>query len=166
MGMGDNQGIYLIVLGIVVLSAALVLPRILRRRAPPDFRMGSFGETGIDMKSELERLVAEIRDAAREELARLDTKMRLLNQLLEECDRKMKEFEALLGRAAAGTPVPAAPRGEAGGPPPPHAANPLHGRIYALQDAGKDIQEICAATGLEKGEVELVLGLRKMPPLP
>jgi hypothetical protein len=33
-----------------------------------------------------------------------------------------------------------------------------------LKDSGKELLDICAATGLEKGEVELILGLRGMPP--
>jgi hypothetical protein len=39
-------------------------------------------------------------------------------------------------------------------------ANPLHERVYALADSGKAVAEIGAETGLEKGEVELILGLR------
>jgi hypothetical protein len=103
-------------------------------------------------RAELERLLAEIQDLSREHIARLDTKIRLLNQLLLDCDRKQKELEALLSRAPAPPAVAARP------------ANPLHDQVYALHDSGKNLLEICGATGLEKGEVELILGLRRMPP--
>ena len=80
----------------------------------------------------------------------------MLNQLLLECDQKKRELEALIGKTATGTAAaserPAATR----------ASNPLHEQVYTLQDSGKEILDICAATGLEKGEVELILGLRKM----
>ena len=78
----------------------------------------------------------------------------MLNQLLLECDQKKRELEGLLGKSA--SPA-AAPK------PAPRAANPLHDQVYTLQDSGKELLDICAATGLEKGEVELILGLRKMP---
>ena len=56
-------------------------------------------------------------------------------------------------------PAPGAAPGSRARPP-----NPLHTEVYSLKDAGKDLNDICNATGLEKGEVELILGLRKMPP--
>ena len=79
---------------------------------------------------------------------------RMLNQLLLECDQKKRELEALLSKAGTDAPEKSAP--------PPKAANPLHDQVYSLQDSGKELLDICAATGLEKGEVELILGLRKM----
>src|SRR5262249_48366589 len=103
-------------------------------------------------REELERLLTEIQDLSREHIARLDTKIRMLNQLLLECDQKKRELEELLAKAGGTAPAPA----------PGKASNPLHSQVYSLQDAGKDIQDICEATGLEKGEVELILGLRKM----
>ncbi len=159
MGSDGNQGLVFMILGFVVLALVLFLSRFLRRRGASDPHPGTFG---VDTKAELEQLVAEIRDAAREEIARLDTKMRMLNQLLADCDRKARELEALLGRAAA---KPAPPPQEGKEPPSGGAGNPLHEKVFALQDAGKDLGEICDATGLEKGEAELILGLRRMPPL-
>jgi hypothetical protein len=156
MGSGDNQGLFFIAAGFAVLFLFLVLPKFLRRRSGPGARPGTFGEPSMDLKAELERLVAEIRDASREELARLDTQMRRLDQLLAECDRKSKELSALLGRAPAAPP----PAGE-----PARPSDPLHDRVYALQDAGRDVAGIGADTGLEKGEVELILGLRRVHPM-
>jgi hypothetical protein len=153
MGSGDNQGLYFIGAGFAVLFLVLILPKLLRRRSGSSGpRPGTFAEPGTDLKAELERLLAEIREASREELARLDTQMRRLDHLRAECDRKAKELEALLGRAPAGA-EPARP------------ADPLHDRVYALQDSGRDVAGICADTGLEKGEVELILGLRRVPPM-
>ena len=45
---------------------------------------------------------------------------------------------------------------------PARPANPLHDQVYSLKDSGKTVFDICSATGLEKGEVELILGLRNM----
>jgi hypothetical protein len=146
-----------IVLIVAALFVAVVLPRLRRRKDGPVETLGSFGASSGGAREELERLLTEIQDLSREHIARLDTKIRMLNQLLLECDQKKRELEELLGRAG-GTAPSAEPAAA-----PTRPANPLHTQVYSLQDSGKELLDICAATGLEKGEVELILGLRKMP---
>lgn len=134
----------------LILGVAALFVVMARRRArrPLDLRApGSFDADVRDPRQELERLLVEIQDLSRDHIARLDTKIRLLNQLLLDCDRKKAELEALLGKSTS----PA---------PPARAANPLHDQVYTLKDSGRDVAAICQATGLEKGEVELILGLR------
>jgi hypothetical protein len=143
---------YFILVGFMVLFVAIALSRLFRRRSAGHPSPGNFDAPVRDARSELERLLAEFQELSREQIARLDTKTRVLNQLLVECDKKKKELEDLLARSGGPAPVPARP------------TPPLHDQVYTLQDSGKDLQEICSATGLEKGEVELILGLRKMPP--
>lgn len=140
---------------VAALFVAVVLPRLRRRRDEPRETLGTFGPAAGGAREELERLLTEIQDLSREHIARLDTKIRMLNQLLLECDQKQRDLEALLGKAPAAEAAvkPAAPA---------RASNPLHDQVYSLQDSGKEVLDICAATGLEKGEVELILGLRKM----
>jgi hypothetical protein len=145
-----------IVLVLVALFVAVILPRLRRRRDGPQELLGSFGGSAGGAREELERLLTEIQDLSREHIAKLDTKIRMLNQLLLECDQKKRELEALLGKTGSGAAEPAAKN------PAPRTTNPLHDQVYSLQDSGKEILDICAATGLEKGEVELILGLRKM----
>ena len=146
--------VILIALVVAALFIAVVLPRLRRRQDGPRNVLGSFGSSAGGAREELERLLTEIQDLSREHIARLDTKIRMLNQLLLECDQKKRELEALLGKTgAAAEPAPKAPG---------RSTNPLHDQVYSLQDSGKEILDICAATGLEKGEVELILGLRKM----
>ena len=140
--------------GLSKIIIAVVLPRLRRRRDGPQETLGSFGPSSAGPRDELERLLTEIQDLSRAHIARLDTKIRMLNQLLLECDQKKRELEALLGKSVEPAEKPAAPR----------ASNPLHDQVYTLQDSGKELLDICAATGLEKGEVELILGLRRMPP--
>lgn len=151
-GGGATLQLSLLLAGLAVLFLTVYLRR---RRSPADPRPpGLFDGAGRDPRQELEQLLADIQDLSRDQIARLDTKIRLLNQLLADCDRKQKELEELLGRAKS-APAPA---------PPAKPANPLHDRVYALQDSGTEVLEICRQTGLEKGEVELILGLRRMPP--
>ena len=145
-------GVLWLFLVVAALFVAVVLPRLRRRRGDePRETLGSFGPAAGGAREELERLLTEIQDLSREHIARLDTKIRMLNQLLLDCDQKQRELEALLGKAPAADPKAA-----------PRASNPLHDQVYSLQDSGKELLDICAATGLEKGEVELILGLRKM----
>src|SRR5258706_10688330 len=144
-----------IVLIVSALFVAVVLPRLRRRGANPQDTLGTFGASAGGAREELERPLTEIQDLSREHIARLDTKIRMLNQMLLECDQKKRELEGLLGKAG---PAPQAPEKA----PAPRAPNPLHDQVYSLQDSGKEVLDICAATGLEKGEVELILGLRRM----
>jgi hypothetical protein len=154
---------------VAALFFAVVLPRLRRRRESSGSpRLGRFADQEDRARDELERLLTEIQDLSREHIAKLDTKIRLLNQLLIESDQKKKELEALLGRAGGAGPVKleASPRKSApeGSSAPNRPPNPLHDQVYHLSDEGKELLDICSATGLEKGEVELILGLRKMPP--
>ena len=123
-----------------------------RRRGVEDPRPpGAFESPSRDPRGELEHLLAEIQDLSRDHIARLDTKIRLLTQLLQDADQKKRELEALLDRRPAAAPPPK----------PAKPGNPLHEQVYGLVDAGKEVSDICSATGLEKGEVELILGLRR-----
>jgi hypothetical protein len=161
VGAGLSPSVWLLALAAAVFVGVALL-RFRPRPGAGGGRPGSFADGGELARAELERLVVEIQDLSREHIARLDAKIRLLSQLLAECDRKQKEIEALLSRPAAPGPA-AAPKPE-GTAPASRPPNPLHEQVYSLQDAGKDLLEICSATGLEKGEVELILGLRRVPP--
>jgi len=153
-----------ILLIVAALFVAVVLPRLRRGRSGPQETLGSFGASAGGAREELERLLTEIQDLSREHIARLDTKIRMLNQLLLECDQKKRDLEDLLGKAGGAASPAAGPAAPAAHPSSSRPLNPLHSQVYSLQDSGKEILDICAATGLEKGEVELILGLRQMPP--
>lgn len=140
----------LIAAGILLI---ILLPKLRRRRmqdlpTPKDHRIEA------DMQSRLEQLLIQIQELSREHIARLDSKIRMLNQLLIEADQKKKEIETLLARTVASSASPADISTR-----PTH---PLHQKIYALRDQGRNLSEICSTTGLEPGEVELVLGLRQI----
>jgi hypothetical protein len=150
-----------ITLIVVAIFVAVVLPRLRRRKDGPQETLGSFGASSGGTREELERLLTEIQDLSREQIAKLDTKIRMLNQLLLECDQKKRDLEEAIARTAG---LPAVPPPGTLPPAPQRPSNPLHSQVYTLKDSGKELLDICAATGLEKGEVELILGLRGMPP--
>lgn len=101
-----------------------------------------------EVEGNLQNLVIEIQDLTRKNIATLDTKMRMLQQLIIDADARIK---ALQGATAVPTAAP-----------PPPAENSLHQRIFDLADRGFDAHRIGREMNMERGEVELVLGLRKM----
>jgi len=136
----------LIIVGAVLaLGAMLVIGR--RRGAVAGAgRPGLFArESQEHAHDQLARLFGDVQDVTRERIAQLDTRIRVLQQLLGDADLRIRDL-----RAAAAPPAPARP------------ANPLHERVYGLADAGKGVGDICAETGMEQGEIELILGLRKV----
>lgn len=149
----ESVWIYLLLSALVLVLIALAWSRW----SGPRTRPGEFASAETRTAGELERLVGELREMSRETLARLDHQIITLRQLLEEANRKVYELRSLLGKPSEGRAVAA--------PSPAPSGNPLHEQVYALRDAGRDISEISTATGLEKGEIELILGLRQVPPL-
>ncbi|MBI2900642.1 MAG: hypothetical protein HYY17_10680 [Planctomycetes bacterium] len=147
-----NPAVYF-ALGFALLISCLMISRALRRKRESP---GLFESRELESRAreDLEHLIVQMQEVAREQIAKADLKIRMLNQLIVEADQKKKELEALLGRSAA--PPAAAPAA------PPRPVNPLHEKVYSLQDRGKSPDEICGETGLERGEVEMILGLRKL----
>lgn len=149
--MDSNNQFVFIALGAAILFIGFLLPRMRRRSQasrPPD---GLFEARAQSARQDLDQLVVEIQELAREHIAKLDTKIRMVSRLLSDCDQRKLELEALLKGAAIAPPPASRP------------PNPLHEKVYGLLDEGKDTADICAATGLEKGEVDLILGLRQLP---
>ena len=136
-------------LGAGLLGAGLIAVSVARRRPP-----GAAPDGAEEIRRDLARLVEELRSSARGQVERLDREVRRLQETIAEAERARLALEEARLRAA--PPAPAAPA--------PRPANPLHSRVFELRDAGKDPADIGVETGLEVGEVELILGLRRMPP--
>ncbi len=154
------------------LAALVVVWRSRHRGSRPE--PGLFEDTS-GAKKELEHLLADVREVTRERIDRLESLMERLGRLLEEGERKRRELEGTLERAAARAAEAGVPeqkrRAEADSraseqKPVARPALPLHEKVYALKDEGRELSDICSATGLEKGEVELILGLRKVESAP
>jgi hypothetical protein len=151
--MPDSAILGPVLIGLVFLIVGLVLLlAVMRRRgpaAPP-------GPSGDEIRRELAGLLEEFREAARAHADRLEAEVRKLKEAVADAERVRAELEAAVRRPAPDPPpIPRAP--------PP---NPLHSRVYELRDQGKSPADIGVETGLEIGEVELILGLRGMSPRP
>jgi hypothetical protein len=128
------------------ISAGIVLA--LQRRAPA----AAAPDASEEVRRELARLVEELKGAVRQQVERLDREVRRVQEAVAEAERARAALEDARTRTE---PKPSAPV-------PP--ANPLHSRVFELRDAGKEPADIGVETGLEVGEVELILGLRRLPP--
>lgn len=142
----------LIGLAFIVLYLTFIRPRR-RLAAPPE----SSGDAGRHVRDDLDEIFIRLQEFSRETVARLDTKIRLLNQLVLDADARIAKLQELKGAPA---PAPVA-EAKPAPPPEPPPANPAHRRIYELHDKGLTLPEIEGETGFEKGEIELILGMRK-----
>lgn len=109
------------------------------------------------IRRDIARLVQELQSSAGAQVERLDREIRRLNDAVAQAERVRAALETERALATAKS-LPTPPR------PPEKPANPLHSRVFELRDSGKDPADIGVETGLEVGEVELILGLRRMPP--
>lgn len=142
---------------------ALVLKRQSRRSAlldPPRARP----EEGLH--ASMDRLLVELQETSREINAVIDTKTAVLNKLIQDADRRIEELKMLeKSAAAAATPKPAEPARPAPAPAPETDESrrraALERDILRLADEGRTELEIARLTGVARGEVELVLGLRR-----
>jgi hypothetical protein len=141
-----------VLIGLGALGLAVVLLIASRRRTPAG---DGSAAAAAAIRRDMAKLVDDLRTAARDQVDRLDREVRRLKEAVAEAERARLALEETHSRAR--TAAPPAPR-------PEKPANPLHSRVFELRDSGKDPADIGVETGLEVGEVELILGLRRMPP--
>ncbi|MBI2923015.1 MAG: hypothetical protein HYY18_18320 [Planctomycetes bacterium] len=139
-----------ILLGIGVLTALTIVQRARARRRDLGVDLVDKRRERVEGRESLDEIFVKLQEFSRDTLARLDTKIRMLNELLARADSRIAELRAL----SESRPRPPEP-------PPGRAANPLHEKIFRLADEGRTQPEITEATGLQRGEIELILGLRE-----
>jgi len=98
------------------------------------------GAAGADarLRDTADRLMAEIESVGKETRAEVETRVRVLAELLARADVVIDQIEGT-------EPVPPPPRFE---------------EVYRLADDGLDPAGIAERTSFERGEVELILGIR------
>ena len=110
------------------------------------------------IRDDIDQLIVNLQDISRENIAKLDNKIRVLNQLVIEADMKVKELTLLLKTTQNGAISPTKTERNSN----PRPINPLHEKVFKCADNGMDVITICSETGLEKGEVELILSMRQL----
>ena len=135
--------------GVLVLAGLIAivftLGRLIKKHSTRDAEAGpglprprGYADAEARLKETAERLTAEIEGVARESRAEVETRVRVLAELLARAD-------AAIGKLPNEEPVPPPPRFE---------------EVYRLADEGLDAAAIAGRTSFERGEVELILGIR------
>ncbi len=167
-GFGIGQLIMLVaaVIGLTVLMrSTLRRSRRTQQASAPSVRERYASlEKRNEAKRDLEHVMLELDQLARQVHGRLDTKFAKLETVIRDADERIDKLSRLV-RAAKGRPgidvtlehenpfePPAAP---------PREHDDPHAAIYRLAEGGGSAVEIAQEVGKTTGEVELVLALRK-----
>jgi hypothetical protein len=110
------------------------------------------------VEREMQSLLVELSEMARQTTAQLDTRAAKLELLLQEADQKIAELRALTGGDGRSLPNFGVTRAAA--TPPPAEEDPRHAEVYRLADQGKTASQIAHELGRHSGEIELILALR------
>jgi hypothetical protein len=164
LGAGVNPGLDLpdlvLWVGMILLSWGLLRWRWHRRSGarPGEALREDFGGEGRReaerVQETVQRSLVELHEIVRTMNGRLETKIRLLDRLCREADERAARLESLAGASPP-------PKG-AGAPRPLEGAqDDRYRQIYAYADAGLDVTEIAQKVKKDKGEVRLILDLRR-----
>jgi len=105
----------------------------------------------------MEGILVELEKAGREMNARLDTKIHVLNSLMEEADKKIALLRG--SNSAAPAPEEGARRAEDVRKDIREQSRDQHAQVYELHAQGTPVVEIAKKTGYRPGEIELILNL-------
>ena len=157
----QNSWIY-VGLGLMLLIYVFVVRPMMRKKKDPLERAAQFPTLAQQRSSEreMQNLLVEFAEMARQMSAQLDTRAVRLEELIRQADERIASLQSAPNRHSE------PPIGTDDRPPPSRAASeqppdPRHADVYALADQGRDPYEIAASLGKPRGEVELILALRR-----
>jgi hypothetical protein len=161
-GGGQAAGIALAALGLLISGTMALWSRWTRRARAYDSaacESAQLRETMLQLRGELEQLVGSM-------TGRLDARMHALRELLGEARtttdnlRKLTHPPAPANSVRVDSPIAARTHES---PDPADDRSKRYSRVYALADRGLDPAQIALETGLQRGEVGLILSLRRQP---
>jgi hypothetical protein len=163
----DPQTWLILGLGVVLLIYMAVLRPMMRRKKDPLEQRSSFSSLSQQrsVERQMQSLLVELSEMARQIGAQLDTRAAKLELLIREADEKIAALRAASnnGSRSQSADPPARLAGSASDDPPfaePESDAPRHAEIYALADRGRDPFEIATQLARPLGEIELILALR------
>lgn len=142
-----------LIVGFCLITVFLVLKSKMSKEEPGK-TFSQFTRTELQVREELDKLFIQIQEISRENIAKLDNKIRILNQLLKEVDEKKQVLESMIRQIhdlKEKTTIKSEP-----------IQNPLHDKVIKMKEKGANIDSICKELGMERGEVELIIGLRNI----
>jgi hypothetical protein len=108
------------------------------------------------VERDMQKLLTELHEMARQMNAQIDTKAAKLEALIAEADQKIARLNGNVPADDAVETVAEEPQEEAS-----IAPTYQHATLYELADEGHDVEEIARRTDRPRGEVELILALRR-----
>jgi DNA-binding NarL/FixJ family response regulator len=165
----DDSTQWLVLVVGVLATVYLVMRGRLKKRKDPLERPSMSLSQQRQIERDMNGLMVEMLDTARQMTAQLDTRAARLEVLMKEADARLAALKAATGSTAAGptftsssSPAPAAPAAPlAVAPPSPETPpDPRHAEVYLMADQGRSPQEIARKLNRPNGEVELILALR------
>ena len=144
----------LITLGAFGLVYLMFLRPMMRRKDPLDRPSGFAGlSQQRSVERQMENLLVELSEMARQIGAQLDTRAAKLEALIKEADEKIAFIQSTNNHSISNSR--SAPSLQ-----PKEMPDPRHAEVYALADEGRDANFIASQLGRPRGEVELILALR------
>jgi hypothetical protein len=178
MAISGISSTQLVIIAVIIVVTVLMLGNVrrkLRQRGPSPSEYAREQISRLkehhEIKGDMEQLLVELHEAARRLNAQMDTKAARLEALIRDADERIAGLEA----ASAPDATTRAPAAQVGHPPAEHLdvavddstspaageerLDPLRHRIFTLAEKGKTPVEIAQDTGVQPGEVELILAL-------
>lgn len=164
---GDNATQWLVYGAAALALAYIVLrPMMRKKRDPLDVAPTFSPSRQRHVEREMNNLLVELSAMARQITAQLDTRAKKLELLIDEADQRIAQLKSLQGERAPRS-APAAkpvfrevPPADMAPAPSPEGES-RYGDIYGLADQGQTPQEIAQRLNRPRGEVELILALRR-----
>src|SRR5689334_19506265 len=151
------------VMVVATLYVAIIRPFLKKKKKDPLSRSPSSARLAQErsVERQMQNLLVELSDMARQISAQLDTRTAKLELLIREADEKIAALQAAGGvLPTQSSTEPAAETSLLVSTPPEAPIDPRHAEIYALADQGRRPTEIAQQLGRPSGEVELILALR------
>jgi hypothetical protein len=113
-----------------------------------------------NVERQMQNLLVELSEMARQLTAQLDTRSQKLEVLLQEADEKIAKLQN--ARVTEDEPRASIPERQIWTAPaePLTPVDPQHQAVYSLADQGQGAPEIARQLNRPRGEVELILALR------
>jgi DNA-binding NarL/FixJ family response regulator len=167
----DQRNWLVLLLALFAVGYLLFRPKLKKKKDPLEQPVFSSLAQQRTVERQMQNLLVELSEMARQISAQLDTRAAKLEALIQEADQKLAALRNATGsspsepQAASIFTLPTADsRFVAPAPPhspPPRPVDPRYAEIYSLADSGRPVQEIANQLGKSDGEVELILALRQ-----
>jgi hypothetical protein len=156
----DKRQWAVLAIGMIAVTYLMFRPRF--RKKDPLEKPAAFSSLSAQraVERQMQSLLVELSEMARQISAQLDTRSAKLQLLIEQADEKIAQLKQLEQNAPCDFAAsPAGGRAAESADPKP-IPDPRHADVYALADQGRSAPQIAQTLGRPNGEVELILALR------